>query len=96
MMAKKLLNTSSSSCFNSSYPPLEQHFQAGTAQKLDIDKLYCTTEEVELLLRNLEVNKASGPDGVSAYMLKYTAASIAPSITRFFNYSLRSGKLPAQ
>ena len=47
-------------------------------------------------MRNLEVNKASGPDGVSAYMLKYTAASIAPSITRLFNYSLQSGKLPAQ
>ena len=47
-------------------------------------------------LQSLDVSKASGPDKVSARMLKETASSIAPSITNLFNCSIRFGKLPIQ
>ena len=60
---------------------------------MDID---CTVEEVIHLLSNLQVGKASRPDGVSSHMLRSTASSIAPSITRLFNFSLQSGQLPTQ
>ena len=53
-------------------------------------EVYCTIDEVKQLLSNLQVNKASGPDDVSSYMLKYVATSIAPSITQFFNQSINS------
>ena len=45
---------------------------------------------VEHLLLGLDVSKASGPDLVSACMLKNTATtcSIAPSIANLFNLSL--------
>jgi len=48
-------------------------------------------EEVEHALQYLVSSKVSGPDKI---MLKYTASSIAPSITELFNCSICSGRLP--
>ena len=62
----------------------------------DFEDMYCTIEEVQHSLQSLDVSKASGPDKVSARMLKETASSIAPSITNLFNCSIRFGKLPIQ
>ena len=59
-----------------------------------IDQMYCTISEVEHLLQGLEVSKACGPDKISAQMLKYTASSIAPSVTKLFNISIRLGRIP--
>ena len=56
--------------------------------------LLCTVDEVEHLLLGLDLSKASGPDLVSAHMLKNTAISIAPSVTNLFNLSLRQGIVP--
>ena len=88
------LNSYFSSCFNTSHPPL---LPTGVAfledQQLFVD-LYCTVEEVEHALQCLVSSKASGPDKISARMLKHTASSIAPSITELFNCSIRSGRLP--
>ncbi len=43
----------------------------------------------------MDVNKSSGTDGISVRMLKYTASSITPSITRLFNLSIKCGAIPA-
>ena len=48
------------------------------------------------LLLNLDDSKASGPDGISATMLKHTATSIAPSVTALFNLSIQTGQVPAE
>ena len=45
-------------------------------------------------IKSLDVNKASGPDGISVRMLKSTARSIAPSLTKLFNISIRLGRFP--
>ena len=50
--------------------------------------------EVAELLSSLDTTKASGPDNISARMLKETARSIAPSVTNLFNHCLRNGTLP--
>ena len=42
---------------------------------------------IEHLLLSLDINKASGPDGISGKMLKATAHEIAPSITKLVNIS---------
>ena len=47
------------------------------------------------LLAALDPSKASGQDGISARMLKCTAYSIAPSITKLFNLSLTTGTIPS-
>ena len=45
-------------------------------------------------LKKLDLNKASGPNGISARLLKDTAEQIAPSLTSLFNMSLYQGEVP--
>ena len=74
------------SCFNTTLPPLSEE---GNSLVLDPaacpEELYCSEQEVYELLTNLDHKKASGPDGISARMLKGTATSIAPVLTMLFN-----------
>ena len=77
--------------FISSHSPLEEKIEHAVHGSTDLDDVYCTVEEITQLLRNLQVEKASGPDHISAYVLKHTAASIAPSVTQLF---IQIGKLP--
>ena len=53
--------------------------------------MLCTTEEVQFHLQYLDTIKASGPDHISAQMLKGTATAIAPIVTKLFNDSIQSG-----
>ncbi len=46
------------------------------------------------ILKSLDTSKATGPDGISCKMLKETAASIAPSLTRLLQLSLSTYKVP--
>jgi hypothetical protein len=55
------------------------------------DEFLITAEEIEHLLVILDKNKSSGPDGISAKMLKAVAHSIAPSVSRLFNQSNMTG-----
>ena len=50
--------------------------------------------EVLDILNSLDTSKATGPDGISAKMLKETATSVAPSLTKLFQISLKKGKIP--
>ena len=43
---------------------------------------------------SLDPSKANGPDVISAQMLKGTAHSIASSLTKLFNISIRQGRFP--
>ena len=71
----EMLN-SFSNCFN---PPLSSNNDttASACEVSSIDDLLCTEEDVYGLLSSLDVSKASGPDGVSARMLKMTSEFIA-------------------
>jgi len=53
-----------------------------------------TEAEVQNVLKKLKTDKAVGPDGVSNKLLKMTANSITPSLTKLFNAVLRSSKYP--
>ena len=90
-----LLNSFFSSCFNQSHSPLtpSESYQPSRGCP---EELLCNEEEVYQLLVSLDVTKANGPDGISARMLKHTAASITPSVTQLFNLSLCSGQVPSQ
>ena len=97
MQKAELLNSFFTLCFNRSHPPLTA-LPATQCLLLDnnpsLDDMYCTVSEVEQLLCSLDVSKACGPDKISAQMLKYTASSIAPSVTNLFNLSIRVGRVP--
>ncbi len=91
-----MLNSFFSTCFNTSHPPLSDDNQNMFASSDCPVELLCTVDEVEHLLRNLDLTKATGPDGVSATMLKHTATSIAPSVTKLFNLSITLGQVPSE
>ena len=54
-----------------------------------------TTEGVLQLLQELDLHKASGPDGIPSKFLKETSVSIAPSLTLIYQASLHQGELPS-
>ena len=82
--------------FNNSQPPLS----SVDVQSIEVDpnscpeQFLCTAEEVLFLLTSLDVMKASGPDGISAHMLKATAAAITPVVTKLFNLSITTCSFP--
>ena len=80
-------------CFNTSVPPLTSSGNSPDPSRCP-SELLCDEGEVFDLLLSLDANKASGPDGVSATMLKATASSIAPAITKLFNKTIQLGQIP--
>ncbi|CAB4021276.1 Hypothetical predicted protein, partial [Paramuricea clavata] len=54
-----------------------------------------SVEEVCRLLNNLSTSKATGPDGISARLLKECLEVLAASLTALFNKSIAIGKVPA-
>ena len=46
------------------------------------------------LLNNLKIHKASGPDGLSARVLKECSSEIAPILALIYNESLAQGTVP--
>ena len=46
------------------------------------------------LLNGLNINKASGPDGLNARMLKECSSEIAPILALIYNESLDQGTVP--
>ena len=56
--------------------------------------LHITEASVEKVLKELDSNKAVGPDGIPTIILKECRQSLVSSITRLFNESLSSGIFP--
>ena len=89
-----VLNNFFYECFNSTLPPLPTHVSWLDPVNFPED-LLCTEDVTIELITKLEISKATGPDNISARMLKETATSIASSLTKLFNLSLSSGHLPS-
>ena len=91
-----MINEFFSACFNGDIPPLSSaDNDLHTLQyNLCPEQLLCTIDEILFLIKSLDLSKANGPDGISAQMLKGTAHSIAPSLTKLFNISIRQGNFP--
>ena len=89
----ELLNEHFVKCFNTALPPLVPPSANTTVPPED---LLCSEDWVFNSLVSLDVTKSSGPDEISAYMLKHTAASISSSITTLFNKSLSFGCVPTE
>ena len=51
---------------------------------------------LEEVLTSIDTTIANGQDNISAIMLKKTALSITPAVTKLFNVSLTSGELPSE
>ena len=85
-----VLNTFFSQCFNSSAAVLTPSDVVSLRpSEFCPDKLLCSSDTVQTLLNGLKKKKAAGPDGISTRMLKATSASVAPSLSKLFNLSIR-------
>ena len=89
-----LMNSFFSSCSNKFHPPIQ--CQSIPELSTCSEEILCSESEICDLLEALDTSKASGKDGISGRMLKSTACSIAPSLTKLFNLSLTTGTLPSQ
>ena len=89
----EMLNSFFGPCFNTSTPPLSTNDVANLVSNSSED-LLCSPSEILGLINTLDAQKASGPDGISVNMLKATAVSIAPSIAKLFNISIRLARFP--
>ena len=74
-------------CFNHSSPQLSSHNIPEVTTRDCLSELLCKVEDIFEMLCTLDMSKASGPDGISGRMLKNTACSIAPTLTKIFNHS---------
>ena len=82
-------------CFNRLSTPLNDWSESDFNLPVDPpDELLCDEDTICELLTRLDVSKLSGPDGISAKILKHTAIGIAPSVTQLFNFSIKNGRVP--
>ena len=72
----EILSDFFASCWNSQEQPLAEDTYK-KAHALPFEDATVTAEQVFHLINSLDTNKASGPDGISALMLRSTANSIA-------------------
>ena len=66
----------------------------GTSQFSPIGEITVDPKGVLKLLNNLNIHKASGPDGLSARVLKECSSEISPMLALIYNESLAQGTVP--
>ena len=82
-------------CFNSSTPPLSNaNIPLSPISSICPPDLLCSPTDIQHLISQLPSRTSSGPDGISATMLKNTALSISEPFTMIFNSSIMSGTFP--
>ena len=87
-----ILNDFFTSCFNQRTVPPSYSINNSTTDR-DLDPYDCVSDEVCDRLKRLKTHSATGPDGISSWMLKTIAQEIAPSVTSLFNLSIELGKI---
>ena len=64
--------------------------------KILLSELIMTVEDVTNYLNASDITKASGPDEISAHLLKACSNEIAPSLCSLFNQPLETACLPSE
>ena len=65
-------------------------------QQGSLGHIVITENEVEDILKFLDISKASGPDAVSSRLLKEATQILKSPLCRLFNLSLRTGIFPTK
>ena len=66
----------------------------GTSPFTPMGEITVDPKGVLKLLNNLNIHKASGPDGLSARVLKECSSEISPMLALIYNESLAQGTVP--
>ena len=87
-----LLNVFFHSVFNPyDIKPPDSILKPSQSSVNELSEIELSEEEVVAALRNINPNKASGPDGIPGRLLKELVNEIAPSLHKLFNLSLSLG-----
>ena len=77
-----------------------QHTKLREFVRNKLDEDFCipgiSAQSVKKGLASLQTNKSTGPDNISARLLKATTPGIAPPVAAIMNNSIRTGKFPIQ
>ena len=87
-------NTFFATCFNQSFPQLTLEYAPDLPPQDCPAEMLCTEVDVFNMLNALDTTKVCGPDGITGKMLKMTASSITPVLTKLFNLSIATGTVP--
>ena len=95
-------NQSIANVFNSHFASIvesssdDQHLPSRSLPPVDYHFKFTAISEAEVLriLSHLDTSKSTGPDGISARLLKLAAPSISGSLVTLFNHSLMSDRVP--
>lgn len=89
--------------FNEMFSSVSQIDDKGVSppklRSADGNSLMCVKfrhKDVTDRLRKLDVSKSTGPDGISARVLKECARELAPSLSKLFSLSFKTGNLPQE
>ena len=78
----------------------ENHLNATTLPQITIEtrmqNLHISNEMVTQTIRNLQINKSPGPDGIHSRILVELIHQIATPLTIIFRNSLRTHRIPEQ
>ena len=91
-MKAEILNEQFSSVFNKDED--DEMPDMGSSPHPPMDRIKVTEKGVYLLLARMEPHKATGPDRISAQILKLLAVEITPVLTLLFQASLDHGVVP--
>ena len=92
-----LLNVFFHSVFNPSHIKPPHSISTPSQTSVDVlSEIKLSEDEVAAVLRNLDPNKAGGPDGIPGRILKELANEIASSLCKLFNQSLSLGVVPTK
>ena len=67
-----------------------------THERVEMDTISCTLEEVKERIDKLNIYKSSGPDGFLPRVLKEVRDQVAPLLMEIFNKSLETGEVPEE
>ena len=95
-------NTDIANMFNQYFASIFTKDQDGSFEQKDIshniipiiDNVTLSEEDIVAVIKNLDSNKAQGPDGIPVRLLKETAMQFAPSLRVLYNKSLNVDVLP--
>ena len=81
-----MFNEYFASNFNTDYHSFSEN-RVQPYNDITIDVITLSEEEIVAVMKNLNTNKAQGPDNIPARLLKETATEITPSLCALFNKS---------
>ncbi len=89
-------NSYFASVFRPNTPSTSATKPVNNTDAVGLESITISAEEVCCLLSGLCTTKATGPDGISATLLRECATELAPSLTELFAMSLAHGKVPSE